>query len=256
MSPFLLLMWVVGVTSFTLLGSLYARRYERPGMLIGLYVAFVLTAQMLATKIAYFDFGALSFSGPAGILVFSVTFLLLDIVNEKFGRAVTQRMIFTAFAAQVASTFFLWLGTQFDPDSTWASTRNAHEWNQVFGAVPRITLASWIAFLVSENIDAYIFDRFRRATGERHLWLRNVVSTIPALLIDSLLFIPIAFAGTGLPLLAMIKGQVAMKWIVGIVNIPFMYLNHAILFSGRGTPDRHILPWKTVPKFEQGDRED
>lgn len=256
MSLYLLMMWVVGVTSFTLLGSLYARRYERPGMLIGLYVAFVLTAQMLATKVASFDFGTISFSGPAGILVFSVTFLLLDIVNEKFGRAVTQRMILTAFAAQVASTFFLWLGTQFDSDATWAASRNAHEWNQVFGAVPRITLASWVAFLVSENIDAYVFDRFRKLTGERHLWLRNVVSTIPALLIDSLIFIPLAFVGTGLPILAMIKGQVAMKWLVGLVNIPFMYLNHAILFSGKGTPDRHILPWKTVPTVRPGELED
>lgn len=235
MAWMLILFWIIGVVGVTLLGSFYARRFDRSDLLMALYIAFVLTAQMLATKIALFDLGVAKFSGPAGVLVFAVTFLVIDIVNERFGRRETQRMIFFAFVAQVAMSFFLWLGTQFAPDPFWASHNDA--WNLFFGLVPRITLASWIAFLISENVDAYIYAWFKVLTHDRHLWMRNVFSSIPALALDSLLFVPIAFYGIpGFPLLAAIKGQIVMKWLVGIVSIPFMYLNHAILFRGKGAP--------------------
>ncbi|OGZ08459.1 MAG: hypothetical protein A3D65_01105 [Candidatus Lloydbacteria bacterium RIFCSPHIGHO2_02_FULL_50_13] len=232
MSLTVILLWAIGVTSVTLVGSLYVRRYDRPDLLIALYVAFVLTAQMLATKIASFDLGFAHFSGPAGVLVFSVTFLLLDIMNERFGRKETQHMIFLAFVAQVAMAFFLWLGTQFTPDPFWAS--NSDSWNKFFGLVPRITLASWIAFLISENVDAYVFAWFKKLTHDKHLWMRNAFSSIPALALDSLIFVPLAFYGVaGFPVIAAIKGQIVMKWIVGIISVPFMYLNHAIIMRGK-----------------------
>jgi queuosine precursor transporter len=235
MSLTVLLFWAVGVTSVTLLGSFYVRRYGRPDLLIALYVAFVLTAQILATKIASFDLGIAHFSGPAGVLVFSVTFLLLDIMNEKFGRKETQRMIFFAFVAQVAMAFFLWLGTQFTPDPFWAA--NSDSWNKFFGLVPRITLASWIAFLISENLDAYVFAWFKQWTHGKHLWMRNIFSSIPALALDSLLFVPLAFYGVaGFPIFAAIKGQIVMKWLVGVISVPFMYLNHTIITRGKETP--------------------
>ncbi len=68
MSLAVIFLWALGVTSVTLVGSIYVRRYGRPDLLIALYVAFVLTAQMLATKIASFDLGFAHFSGPAGVL--------------------------------------------------------------------------------------------------------------------------------------------------------------------------------------------
>jgi queuosine precursor transporter len=240
-SATLLLAWIIGVTSFTLFGSLYVRRYQRPDLLIGLYVAFVLTAQLLATKIAHIDLGWVSFSGPAGVLVFAVTYLFTDIVNEQFGRRTTIRMIVIALFAQIAMTFFLWLGTLFPADSIWASTHDETAWNAFFGAVPRITVASWIAFLISESVDAYIFAWFKKVTGGAHLWMRNVFSTIPALAVDSLLFVPLAFYGVpGFPLWTVMKGQIMLKWIVGIINIPFMYLNHAMMTRGIDTPDKRV----------------
>jgi len=239
MNWLLLIAWIVGVTSFTLLGSLYARRYNRPDLLIGLFVSFVLTAQLLATKIAHFDLGFIAFSGPAGVLVFAVTYLFTDIVNEQFGRKITLRMILIALIAQVAMSFFLWLGTQFPSDPFWASNNDEASWDKFFGAVPRIMIASWVAFAVSETVDVYIFAWFKKLTHGRHIWLRNIFSSIPALAIDSIIFVPLAFYGT-LPLsviFVIIKGQIILKWIVGVVNIPFMYMNHAIMKYGRETPD-------------------
>ncbi len=242
MTWWLLIAWIIGVTSFTLFGSLYARRYKRPDLLIGLYVSFVLTAQLLATKIAHFDLGFMAFAGPAGVLVFAVTYLFTDIVNEQFGRKITFRMILIALVAQIAMSFFLWLGTQFPSDPFWAQGNDENSWNKFFGAVPRIMFASWIAFAISESVDVYIFAWFKKWTQGKHIWMRNIFSSIPALAIDSIIFVPLAFYGT-LPfavILAIIQGQIVLKWIVGAINIPFMYMNHAIMTQGIETPDKVV----------------
>jgi hypothetical protein len=225
MNLILLIFWIIGITSFTLLGSWYVKKYNSPDLLIGLYVTFILVAQILASKIAVYDLGFKDFFGPSGVLVFPITYLLTDIVNERFGRKETQKMILIAFVSQLAMVFFFWLGVNLPPASFWAMQG---EWEQIFYFVPRITLASWVAFIITENFDAYVYSWFKKLTHNRHLWMRNVFSSLPALLLDSIIFIPLAFLGS-MPLWPLIVGQTAVKWLVGIINVPFMYMNKAII---------------------------
>ena len=217
--------WVLLVSVLTVFGAWYARKFGKADAIIGLYVVFILFSNLAASKISVFDFGFAQFFAPAVVVIFSVTFLITDIVNEKFGRKETQKMILIAFVSQIAMVFFFWLGVKFPPAPFWAIQET---WGQIFNLVPRITLASWVAFLITENFDAFVFSWFRKLTKGKHLWTRNAFSSIPALLLDSLIFIPIAFFGV-MPILPLIIGQTAVKWLVGLVNIPFMYLNKAIL---------------------------
>ena len=221
------LAWIIGITCFTFFGAWYARRYKKADALIALYVVFVALSQIIAAKIAEFDLGIRTFTAPAAVLIYSVTYLFTDIVNERFGRIEVHRMIFIAFVTQVAMVFFLWLATVITPAPFWG---NQEAWESIIGLVPRITLASWVAFLVSENFDAWAFDAFRRLTRGRHLWMRNAFSTLPALTLDTFLFITLAFYGV-MPLWSLIEGQIATKYLVGLVNIPFMYFNRWILFG-------------------------
>src|SRR3989338_7523061 len=168
MNLILLIFWIISVTSFTLLGSWYARKYNRADLLIGLYVTFILVAQVLATKISVFVLGFGTFFGPSGVIVFSLTYLMTDILNEKFGRKETQRMILIAFISQIAMVFFFWLGVKFPPAPFWTIQGT---WEQIFNLVPRITIASWIAFLVTENFDAYVFSWFKILTKGKYLWM-------------------------------------------------------------------------------------
>ncbi len=225
MNLLLIILWIIGITSFTLLGSWYARKYNKPDLLIALYATFGVAASVLAVKISIFDLGFKTFYVPGGVLVFSLTYLLTDIVNEKFGRQETHKMIFIGFITQIAAVFFFWLSIKFAPAPFW-SMQDA--WKQIFGLIPRITIAGWIAFLISENFDAIVFSWFKKITRGKHLWTRNALSSLPALLIDTLIFIPIAFLGV-MPVMPLIIGQIALKWLVGLINIPFMYLNKWIL---------------------------
>lgn len=222
-----ILLWILIISLTTILGSYYARKYDRPDALIGLYVAFVAFSNIAATKIATYDLGFAQFYAPAAALIFPVTFLLTDIVNEKFGRLEVHRMIFITFITQVIITGFTYLILALPGAPFWT---NQQALATVLGQVPRIIAASWAAFLLSENLDAYIFDWFKKKTQGKHLWMRNAFSSLPAMLVDSLVFTSIAFAGL-LPLWPLILGLTITKWIVGLIDIPFMYLNRAILYA-------------------------
>lgn len=213
---------IIAISTVPLVGAWYARTFQRKDGLVALYVVFAAMSQIMAAKIALFDFYFFNFTAPAAVVVFAVTFLMTDIVNEKFGQRAVHEMILITFATQIAMTLFLWIGGALPPAPFW---QNQSAWDSFLGVVPRITFASWLTFLVSENLDAWLFASLRRLTKGRHLWLRNVFSSIPALTIDTLVFVPLAFYGSGIPLWPIIMGQFALKYVVGIINIPFMYLN-------------------------------
>ena len=223
----ILLVWILLITAITFLGAWYARRYNRPDALIALYVTFVILSQIIASKIAQFDLAFWTVTAPAAAIIYPVTYLFTDIVNEKFGRAVTHRMIAIAFVANLAMVFFMWIATRLAPAPFW---NNQAGWDAIFGLVPRITLASMVAFLVSENLDAVIYSWFRKLTKGKYLWMRSAFSNIPALTIDTFIFITIAFYGT-MPLGDLFQGQIATKYLVGLISVPFLYFNRWIMYG-------------------------
>lgn len=223
----LIILWIIVLSCFTLFGSWYARKYNRVDALVGLYVAFVLAGNLIAYKIAEFDLGFTSFYASTTVLIFSITFLLTDIVNEKFGRKETQRMIFIAFLTQIAIAAFVFISISLKPAPFW---QGQEVFAQVIGFVPRIMIASWVAFLISESFDAYVFDIFKKWTKGKHLWMRNAFSSIPSMALDTFIFTTIAFYGLQ-PLAPLMLGFLVVKWLVGIVDIPFMYLNRWVMYN-------------------------
>jgi len=224
-SLFLIILWILIISAFSIFGSIYTKKYNKPDAIIGLYVAIVLISNIVAYKIAAFNLGFTTFYATSATIIFAVTFLLTDIVNEKFGRKETQKMILIAFISQVAVAVFILISIYIDPAPFW---QDQEAFSKILGFAPRIMIASWIAFLISENADAYIFSWFKKITNGKHLWMRNVFSSIPSMTLDTLIFVTIAFYGVQ-PLLPLIIGVIAIKWLVGIIDIPFMYLNRWIM---------------------------
>ncbi len=218
--------YILLVSSVTFAGSLYARKYNSYDGLIGVYITFTIMTQIMAAKIASFDVFGYAFTAPAAMVIFGVTFLITDIVNEKFGRYAVHKMIFIAFVTQLILALFMYIGTSLTPAPYWQFQES---WESIFSLVPRILAASWITFIITENLDAYLYEKVRVFTKGKHLWARNVFSSIPALTLDTIIFVSLAFYGTGLPLFEIMLGQFTIKYLIGVVNIPFMYLNKMIL---------------------------
>jgi uncharacterized integral membrane protein (TIGR00697 family) len=226
---------IIGIWLLTLfIASLgipyYLRRYKKADLACGVYVIYLALSQIIASKIATFDLIFAQFTAPAAVLIFPFTFQITDIVNEALGRYEVHRMIFIAFLTQVLMTLFLYLGTLLPPAPFW---NNSEAWARIFNLVPRITLASWLAFLVSENLDAVLYAQLRKVTKNRHLWIRNIFSDLISLAVDSGIFVTLAFYGV-LPVLPLIWGQIVLKWLVGVLDTPFMYLSRWVLYYKGG----------------------
>lgn len=225
MSLDLTIFWILLISIFAVGGAYYAKRYNRSDALIALYVTLIVISNIIASKTIAFDFGFTTFFAPGAVLLFSVTFLLTDIVSEKFGRRETQRMILLALFCQIALIAFSYLIVKATPAPFF---QNQAAFEFIFGTVPRIVIASLITFFVSENLDAYLFQWFKKLTGGKKLWMRNAFSSLPAMLVDSVLFVTLAFYGV-MPILPLIIGLTVVKWLVGVIDIPFMYLSRAVL---------------------------
>ena len=98
----------------------------------------------------------------------------------------------------------------------------------------QIVVASLVAFIVSETFDAWIYDKLRELVSIKsdkwwkYLWVRNVFSDIISLGIDSVIFVTIAFFNSGFNLVDIIVGQLILKWFLGVIDTPFMYLTRWI----------------------------
>lgn len=225
MSITLIFAWLCAIGVSVLGATYWAKRSGRPDALVALFITLVLVSNLMAAKIVAYDFYLFALFAPAATIFFSVTFLLSDIINEHFGRAEAQRAIIYAALAQVAFVAFTYIALVMEP-APFFGGQAAFEF--VLSAVPRIALAGLVTFFVSETLDAYLYSWFRKLTEGRHLWLRYALSSIPAMFIDSTLFVVLAFAGVQ-PLLPLIVGLTVIKYLVGLINAPMMYAARAIL---------------------------
>ncbi len=223
----ILLTWIFVVSATSIGASFYVRKCNRPDALISLYVTLVTIANIVAQKVIEYDFGSISFFATAGTILFAVTYLVTDIVNEKFGRDEARHMVFIAFSMQAVVAIFFYMVISATSAPFYL---NQEAFQSILGSSIRVIGASLLAFIVCELMDVYLFHWFKRITDGKHLWMRSAFSTLPTMVIDSILFVSLAFYGI-LPIWPIITGLVVVKWIVGIVDIPFMYLSRYIMYK-------------------------
>jgi len=247
----ILLVWLVMIFVSTIFISQYVKIQKREDVAIAFYVLFLTISQLLAAKIGDFSVGPFFITAPVAVLIFPFTFQITDMVNENFGQRATHRMIFIAFITQIFMTIFIWFGIEISSAPFWGFDFGSNPaeaqrfWASFLGSTVRITAASWIAFLVTENLDALLYAKIKKLTKERNLWIRNVLSDIPTLALDSLIFVSIAFGGLfSLDLFfSIIWGQILTKWFFGVIDTPFIYLYRGII-SGRITLFDRFFIWK------------
>ncbi len=190
-------------------------------LLVGLFVGGLVIAAVISGKIVNF-FGLYV---PAGVLAYSITFAVSDIISEIWGKQRATQVVRCGFVALVVAMVLSSLALHWPSAPFW---NEQTAFGSVFGITPRIVLASLIAYAISQTHDVWLFHFIRTATGGKHLWLRNNLSTAVSQLIDSTLFIILAFYGT-LPVLPLIIGQWTAKMAIAMCDTPFVYLGVSLL---------------------------
>jgi len=192
-------------------------------ILSGIFIASLVTCNLIANKFVNVDLGFKVFIVSAGILPYPLTFLVTDLISELYGQRKANLVVFSGFIASMFVLLFLWLGGQFNaiPDSLVSDDI----YNSVFRNAWRIIAASMIAYLFAQFIDVRIFHFWKKLTNGKHLWLRNNGSTIASQLVDTILVIFILFAGiwsTDQIFSAIIDGWL-FKMLVALIDTPIIY---------------------------------
>ena len=161
--------------------------------LSAIFIASLVTCNLIANKFVTVDLGFRVFIVSAGILPYPLTFLVTDLISELYGQKKATLVVLSGFVASMFVLLFLWLGGQFNAIPS--SIVNDDIYNSVFQNAWRIIAASMIAYLFAQFIDVRIFHFWKRLTNGKHLWLRNNGSTIASQLVDTTLVIMILFVG-------------------------------------------------------------
>jgi uncharacterized integral membrane protein (TIGR00697 family) len=184
-------------------------------VLIGLYIACDLIANVTASKPV--QLGGMVV--PAAIFIYTLTFTLIDLINESLGKEGARKVILTAFLANLLLAAYVQLAVMLPPAAFYSGQE---AFSGVLGSTPRIVFASLTAYLISSLIDAEIFS-FWRARVQRFKWTRVLVSNAISTWVDSVIFITLAFYGT-MPVWILIKGQYVIKMAITLLSLPLIYL--------------------------------
>ena len=192
-------------------------------VLSGIFVASLVTCNLIANKFVTVDLGFKVFIVSAGILPYPLTFLVTDLISELYGQRKATLVVFSGFVASMFVLLFLWLGGQFDaiPDSLVSD----ETYNSVFRNAWRLIAASMVAYLFAQFVDVRIFHFWKKLTNGKHLWLRNNASTVASQLLDTILVIFILFFGvwgTDQIISAIIDGWL-FKMLMALVDTPIIY---------------------------------
>ena len=242
---------------------------SKTNLLLGIFVACLVMSNVLGSKITEFDVPSF-ISGPlnliflpliyvfreflqmiggreiplnffdtfhvsVGILTVPLMFLITDIIEEVFGKKKVGEFIFVGVASMLlliaVTTIAVALPSaerSIDPES----------YGKVFKVTIRMTIASIIAFVIAQTHDMWSFDFWKRKTHGRYLWLRNNLSTFVSQLIDSTVFMFIAFYKSApmwdaVFIISLIIPYWIFKILFALVDTPFCYLGVAWLRGGQ-----------------------
>jgi uncharacterized integral membrane protein (TIGR00697 family) len=176
-------------------------------------------------KIAQVDWplvGTLTFG--AGVLFFPISYVFGDILTEVYGYAKSRRVIWAGFAALAFASFMAWCVVALPPAPFW---KNQQAYEVAFGATWRISLASMIAYFCGEFVNSFVLAKMKILTEGKWLWSRTIGSTIFGEGVDSLIFYPLAFYGTGIipddKLPTVMLAQFVTKVAVEVLFTPVTY---------------------------------
>jgi hypothetical protein len=174
-------------------------------VLVALFITCLIAANITAVKLIAV-FGLLL---PAAIVIFPVSYILGDVLTEVYGYRQARRVIWLGFLCNLVVVATIWIGQMLPAAGFWDG-QAAYE--RILGLAPRILAASFLAYLVGEFANAFVFAKMKIATQGRWLWARTIGSTLVGQGLDSLIFIVLAFAGT-MPLDALMV-LVVTQWLV------------------------------------------
>jgi uncharacterized integral membrane protein (TIGR00697 family) len=186
----------------------------------GIFVGLLILANIVAVKL--FSIGDWAIL-PAAVIVYIFTYPIIDVIVEVYGKKEGRRTVQAGLVTQILALIFIAITIQLPAAPVF---NDQESFQTILNGSFRVIIASLIAYAVSQNLDVFVFNRLKTIHGQKKLWLRNNASTMLSQLIDTTIFITIAFYGT-MPVAilgSLIFTQYVFKFFASILLTPVVYL--------------------------------
>lgn len=164
-------------------------RYKHLDHLINAFVVVLIISNLVAPKIV--AIGDFRLSGAQ--LLFPITYIFGDIFTEVYGYGASRRAIWTGFLASALLAVMGMVIVALPPAPDW---HDQEAFAKVFNFVPRLVVASLIAYWCGEFANAFVMARLKVITEGKLLWVRTIGSTVVGQFVDTVVVIGIAFGGS------------------------------------------------------------
>jgi queuosine precursor transporter len=181
----------------------------------------------------------MDFNLTAGVVIWPVVFLTTDLMNEYYGKPGVKKISYLTAALITYAFIVIFLTIELPPAGWWIEGKDDHgnpvnmniAFNKILGQGQRIIIGSITAFIIGQLVDVFVFQRLKRMTGNRLIWLRATGSTVVSQFIDSFVVLFIAFYGvfSNQQIVAIGITNYIYKFSVAILLTPVIYFGHSLI---------------------------
>ncbi|PHK49202.1 queuosine precursor transporter [Staphylococcus edaphicus] len=215
------------LVTFLLLVSMY-RLFGKHGLIAWIAIGTVLANIQVLKTIDIF-----TISATLGNVMFASIYLATDILNDIYGRKVAKRAVWIGFSSTLVMIIVMQMSLYFTPSPIDTSQKALES---IFNLVPRIALGSVVAYIIGQHLDVLLFTLIKKVfSSDRTFIIRAYGSTIISNIIDTALFVTIAFYGS-MPNAAVFEIFITtylLKVISTIFNVPFGYWAKSMYRKGK-----------------------
>ena len=154
--------------------------------LVAFFIGFLLIAIPISPK----KIEILGFTQPGGILIFPLTFMVIDILSELFGYRVVRRVIWSAATVLVTSSALLYLSLQL---TNLVPVNIVDDYQTVFAKLPYLLIINAICLLAADFTNAVLFARLKGWMQGQKLWLRSILSTCSGQIVYTIVWISLFY---------------------------------------------------------------
>ena len=192
------------------------KKYGKYGLYIWMSVL-VIICNIQTTKI--YELFGLTIS--LGNISYGALFLTTDILTEKYGKNSTYNATKISFITMAIFALLMYIFLQYRPSKIDFSQDALVT---IFSYVPRVTVGSLLAYYISQRCDAFLYSKLKAKYNK--VWISNNVSTMISQILDTLIFVTIAFVGimNYTEIIDLIITMILFKWVIAVLDTPFMIL--------------------------------
>lgn len=197
-------------------------RFGKVGLYIWIPISTIIANIQVVMLVDIFGLGT-----TLGNILYAGGFLVTDILAENYGKEYAKKAVRIGFFALIVMTIIMQIAINFVPSDIEEGLITFNGVKRIFDFMPRLVLASLISYWVSQTHDIWAYEKWREKFSERkHIWIRNNMSTMVSQLIDTSLFVVIAFWGVYPKeiILEIFISTYLMKFIVAVFDTPFVYI--------------------------------